>query len=123
MAFFTWPVALPQAPMADKYKETHPDQVLKTSMDKGPALRRRKCSSMPYKITATFLMSKSQLAIFESFVMDSLAAGTYLFEWTHPLTGAAIDCALVGDGSDLYTVATLGSAQNVSVDLTLLVYP
>jgi len=96
--------------------------VLKSNTDKGPGLRRRKCGSMPYKTSVEFVFNKDQLNTFIDFVANSLGEGTYLYEWTEPILGTTIDCAINGDGTDLYTIAQSGPNIYL-VKFDILVYP
>lgn len=83
-----WPSELPQYPLADGWRETGPDNVVRTPMDVGPAKVRRRSTSAPWTATAAFRLTAAQLATFRAFLAVDLADRSLSYDWAHPVSGA-----------------------------------
>lgn len=77
-----WPASLPQAPETPSYRETRPDQILRTGMDSGPAKLRRRFTAQVRETQMAFIMTRAQVATFDSFVENDLNAGALPFTFT-----------------------------------------
>ena len=91
MATYTWPVTLP-APRAG-YQESGGALVLSTPTDKGPAKRRFR-GKRPSQLSLTFQLTSAQIDTLQTFV-ESTIGGALPFNFTHPRTGAAVECRLL----------------------------
>lgn len=100
---YTWPITLPQNPDTN-YSESGGMNILRSPMDAGPA-KQRKRGNKPQTMSVSFLMSTSQVTIFESFVKTTLN-GTARFGFTSPKTGSVVEVRIVpsSDGA-LYNIA------------------
>lgn len=96
-----WPVTLPLRPLVEGYSDAAPNNVLRTSVDIGPAKTRRRSAAAPYPITANFVLTASQAADLDTFANTTLMGGALRFEWQHPRTGATIECRIVPSDKDL----------------------
>jgi phage-related protein len=87
-----WPTALPQAQNEGCQYWTD-SGVVRTAMEAGPdkvvrrAARARRFFSTPMELTG------AGLAVFEDF-LATVHGGADAFEWTHPVTDAAVECRL-----------------------------
>lgn len=90
-----WPSTLPSSPLLDGFRETVPDNVLRTDMERGPAKTRRRTTSAVRKLSVNYLMSKAQVADLETFYGTELLGGSIAFDTMHPRSAAAISCRFV----------------------------
>lgn len=120
MANYTWPPTLPQLPLRDNYGEQGGVNVLRTTMDAGPAkLRRRSKLTKPLEVS--FRMTSAQVATLESFV-ESTLFGVRRFNWTHPRTLAAVEVRIVpAEGGKMFSLVNLGGTMwEVSMSLEVM---
>lgn len=94
MASVTWPSTLPQAPLLSGFRETPPDNLLRTEMDVGPAKTRRRTTSSPRPVEWPCLMSLAQVNTFEAFYKNTIRGGALRFNITHPRTGASVEARI-----------------------------
>lgn len=80
----TWPVSLPTEPNDGEYQETPPDLVLTTEMECGSPKARRRYTAGVRKLSLPFLFEPEQLAVFDDFLMTTLAGGALSFEFPWP---------------------------------------
>lgn len=76
----TWPASLPQSPEREGYSEQPGFPVVQAPVD-GPALSRRRYTAVPKSYACSFLLTQSELAIFESFFEADLAHGALAYDW------------------------------------------
>ena len=91
----TWPTSLPQAPLVEGYGEQPPDLIVRSQVDVGWAKTRRRATAGATRITATYTMTGTQLAVFESFLAGDIADRTLAFDWPRPRTGATVPVRIV----------------------------
>jgi hypothetical protein len=103
MAAYTWPGSLPQNVRRD-FQLSRPVNIISTSMDMGPAKRRRRAAGIE-QMKVGFYMTAAQIATLDTFVKSTLK-GTARFDFAHPVTGLTVEVRIVPqqDGS-MYTVA------------------
>lgn len=119
-ASYTWPVTLPQTPLAE-YTENNGVLIVQTPMDAGPAKRRRR-GVMPTTFSCGFHMTATQVGTLETFVKTTIS-GTARFNFTHPRTGSSVEVRIVPtDNGQLYT-ATYIKPSTYLVSLSLEVLP
>ena len=82
----TWPVTLPTA-VEGNYRESPPDNLLRSSMDVGPDKVRQRSTAGPRPISWEMLMTGAQTATFDTFYVTTLANGSLTFNFTMPRTG------------------------------------
>lgn len=85
----TWP-SLP-APLINTFKETVPDNILRTSMDRGVDKVRRRTTANARGIQFTLLLTPAQISTLETFYVTTLLSGADEFDYTHPRTGATVN--------------------------------
>lgn len=90
-----WPATLPQYVFAQGYEETFPDEVLRTQMDAGPAKVRRRFTAGTRPFSVQVPLTATQVADFDSFFLNDIAAGALSFDWVHPRTQAAATLRIV----------------------------
>jgi len=84
----TWPT-LP-APIINTFNETLPDNVIRTSMDKGPAKVRRRTTANVRPIQFSMVLTEAQVATLDTFYNTTTLSGAQEFDYTHPRTGATV---------------------------------
>jgi hypothetical protein len=84
----TWPT-LP-APIINSYSETLPDNVIRTSMDKGPAKVRRRTTANTAAMQYAMVLTAAQVATLSTFYTTTTLSGAQEFDYTHPRTGATV---------------------------------
>jgi hypothetical protein len=76
--------------------------------DRGPVSLRRRSSTAPRKVSATFGMSSAELAIFESFFENDLAMGSEEYQWLDPITQVNYYWVIDQGGSLPYSITNVG---------------
>lgn len=130
-ASYSWPLALPQKPLADGYSETVPNTLLRSETDTGPAKVRRRGGAKPYTIKANYLLSTEQCEVLDSFLMDTLGGGARCFDWPRPMFHRNADgsfrrvrARIVPSQDGLYTKNfASGLVDRWNVTLTLEIFP
>lgn len=87
MTLPVWPIDLPARPMLRQWQKVPQDNRLRFAPEAGPAIMRRLGTAAGKKWTATFVMTRDQLAAFEDFYSETLGDGTLPFEMRNPQTG------------------------------------
>ena len=77
-----WPTSLPIEP--HEYTETLPDQLIRQSMDVGPAKVRRRTTAAVRKFACTYIFSPVDTVTFDNFLMVTLEGGSLGFTFPHP---------------------------------------
>ncbi len=88
----TWPAALPTLPLAEGFRETPANNILRTEMEQGPAKVRRRSTAGVGKMTLAYLLSTADIQTLENFIQDDLSGGVLPFSFTHPRKGNALTC-------------------------------
>lgn len=91
----TWPDTLPDSPLLDSFRETVPDSVIRTSMEQGPAKLRRRTTAAVRLLFVSYMMSKDQVTVLETFYLTTLQGGSFSFDFTHPRTETTVSCRFV----------------------------
>jgi hypothetical protein len=92
----TWPLTLPQAPLAEGYQESPGETVIRTPMDVGPPKQRRANTAGVKQWTVTWELEASQVETFQTFFEETLEGGALSFELPHPrIDGSAVTVRFV----------------------------
>jgi hypothetical protein len=86
-----WPSEFPAA-LVDGFRETVPDNTLRSDMDQGPAKVRQRFTAAVRRLTVSYLLSKAQVASLETFYNQILSGGSLRFDYIHPRSGASVSC-------------------------------
>ena len=122
----TWPGSLPQKPIHDGgYQETGPDLTLSTNMDDGPPKRRKYTTANTDILQLRFFFTSAQRATHDTFYRTTTNGGADPFDYTHPVTGAAITVAYkLPEGKPRYThVGGNGSTLYFHCDVAFEIIP
>jgi hypothetical protein len=84
----TWPVSLPQQPLADGLQGERQETIIRNDTSWGPPIQRRKFSAYYEKFSLKMLMTKDQLLTLQQFYDTDLYNGSDTFDWVHPISGA-----------------------------------
>jgi hypothetical protein len=87
-----WPGILPSAPLAQHFREDAASALLRTEMDQGPAKLRRRTTAGVAVLEVAYLLSRAQVAALDAFYAGALSGGMLAFSYTHPRTGATVQC-------------------------------
>ncbi|HAJ72429.1 MAG TPA: hypothetical protein DCO68_10165 [Methylophilaceae bacterium] len=74
----SWPTTLP-LPSTESYSINPQSSVIRTNMEAGPAKYRKRFTAVPYDVTAQFLMTPAQMAIFKTFYNTTINLGADWF--------------------------------------------
>lgn len=88
----TWPLTLPPAPLAEGFRETVPNTVIRTEMEQGVPKVRQRTTAGVRKMAMAFILSKAQVAILDGFFTETVAGGSLSFGFSHPRTEESITC-------------------------------
>ncbi len=91
----TWPVTLPVSPLLDGFVETVPETVIRSQMDSGPDKVRNRTTAGVRLFSMSFIMSKTETALFDDFYLNDLNGGAVSFDFTHPRTGETLSMRVV----------------------------
>lgn len=100
----SWPATLPQAPVADGYRETTTTGRIVSPMSMGPVKMRRRSTAITRVYDVTYLLDTTQRATFETFYHTTLDEGSLTFFWPDP-HGDSQTARFSGDAEPAYTVA------------------
>lgn len=118
----SWPADLPQNILAQGYKGELPNNLLRTSMDVGPAQIRRRGTVAVEPVTGNILVTPAELATLKTFYETTLLDGSLRFRWRDPLVDDDITTTLVASLSGVTLNLSLvnGTAfiSNPSTDLS-----
>lgn len=89
MADAYWPSNLPSECLAGVRYQPGP-QVIRTRMDSGAVQVRRVASAAPADFDAPIRFTREQVIVFEAWFFGTLAGGTLVFRWLHPVTGVEV---------------------------------
>jgi hypothetical protein len=84
-----WPSGNQYVPLISSLSETPPDNVLRSSTDKGPDKVRRRTTANVRPLSFRLILKKPDLATFDTFYDTTLLSGSIEFDYTHPRTKAA----------------------------------
>lgn len=87
----TWPATLP-VPLIAGFSEALPNNMLRTSMDAGPAKVRRRTTANVGQLTVPLLLTSAQVDTLVGFFKEDTANGALAFDFTHPRTSNTISC-------------------------------
>ena len=118
-----WPSNLPLNPLLAGYAESIPSNVLRTQMDAGPAKTRRRSAAKPWSMSVSFSCTNEQAVTLSEFVQDTIKGGALRFEWTHPRTGANIECRIVPEGEKIVSLEPMGCGNYWLASMTMEVLP
>lgn len=110
-----WPVELPP-PALNTLKEVPPNNLIRSSMDKGPAKRRRRTTANVRPISFDMMCTPEQVELLDQFYVTDTYSGADDFDFTHPRTGAAVKAAFA-DGPQYGEVE--GVLYRVTVSLEI----
>lgn len=111
----TWP-SIP-AFQINTYKESSPDNTIRSSMGIGVDKVRRRTTASPYQISFQLILTTAQLTTLETFYNTTTVGGSVRFDFTHPRTGATVKARFVSppSWSDIYA-----RAYRVEINLEIL---
>lgn len=84
----TYPATLPNQFLGLRDKKE--DNVIRTQMDAGPAITRRRYTAVARTISVPVVFTGSQRETFDDFFRDDLKDGSLAFEWTDPVDDATV---------------------------------
>ena len=90
-----WPNTLPGSPLLDNFREIAPKTSIRTDMEQGPAKVRQRTTAAIRMLQLTYLMSKDQVAILETFYLATLQGGSGSFSFVHPRSNATVSCRFI----------------------------
>jgi hypothetical protein len=90
----TWPASLPP-PALNTLRESPPRNMMRSSMDKGPAKTRRRTTANIRPLSFSLNLTEAQVQTLDDFFVDDLFSGVDEFDYTHPRTGAPVTARFV----------------------------
>lgn len=90
----SWPIDLPQVPIANGFAEKQPDIALRSQMGVGPAKVRPLTTEGVTQLTCPFRLTSAQRASLLTFWKTTLTSGSLPYTWAHPITGSPITCRI-----------------------------
>lgn len=104
---YTWPTAgnFPQVPQKG-FTESIGMNIIRSSMDAGPAKMRRRSNS-PNTMKLSFILTTAQVSTLETWIKNDIK-GVARFGFPHPRTQAIIEARIVpGNGPELFELKYL----------------
>lgn len=89
-----WPGSLPQSFLAGSFREQIAERTIRTQMDVGPALVRKRSSAAVIPIAGAMVMTATQLATFKTFVNTTIDGGAETFTFPDPHDGSDLTVRL-----------------------------
>jgi hypothetical protein len=75
--------------MQQGFKESPPDNTIRTKMEVGPPKMRRRGTGAPRPINGQCYMTAAQVVTFDTFYDTTLYSGSLRFDWKNPRTGVS----------------------------------
>lgn len=91
-----WPATLPP-PALNTMQEVAPNNSIRSSMDKGPDIVRRRTTANVRLINFSMNLSPEQTDVLDDFYTNTTASGSLSFTYTHPRTGQVFEARFRGD--------------------------
>jgi hypothetical protein len=111
-----WPTSLP-APALNSVNETAPDNTIRSNVDRGPAILRRRTTANTRPISFSMVLTPAQTQILDDFYVEDTFSGAVSFNYTHPRTLQPVIARFV----DKPTYSEVeGVAWNASVSLEIM---
>lgn len=110
----TWPSNF--CPLINSLEESPPENTIRSQMDKGPDIVRRRTTANIRPISFKLYLSKADVAVMDNFFSTECYSGAEAFDFTHPRTGVA--CKARFTGVPKYANRSYG--YEVSVGLEIL---
>lgn len=79
-----WPEKF--CPLSGTYRESPANNLIRSSMDIGPAKVRRRTTANTKPVSFNIFVKNENMAEFETFFNDTLASGALEFDFKHPRT-------------------------------------
>lgn len=119
-ASYTWPITLPQTPLAGSFSESVGFNYIRSPMDAGPA-KIRKRSNQASPMSMAFIMNNTQLGYLKTFV-ETTISGVARFYFDHPRTGETMEVRIVpsSDGALYSIVQSAPDYYTVSISMERL---
>lgn len=95
MADVVWPPSLTRGPRCADLSETPPEIAIRTQMEAGPAKARARLLSNSRTFSMSMDVTRTGLAVFDTFFVSSTKGGAVEFEWKNPRTGNTADFRFV----------------------------
>lgn len=112
----SWPSDLPP-PFTGTVKTSTPKNIIRTSMEVGPAKVRRRTTADVAPLSFSMRLEESLLTVFDTFYLVTCASGALSFDYTHPISGDAVTARFVGEQGVQHIS---GDVYDVSVSLEVL---
>ena len=112
-----WPGTLPQNIEEGGFVFSLTDNKIRSKVDVGPAKQRQRFTAIVQPFQAMVTLDQTQWGTLQTFHDTTLAGGTLVFTWIHPMTGAGCNMRFVTP-----PVAS-GNAPYVKVRLDLEIVP
>lgn len=80
----TWPSGL--CPLINTFKESPPDNAIRTEMDRGPAKMRRRTTANVRPVAFSMFLKPAQVQTLDDFYMNDTFSGVEPFDFQHPRT-------------------------------------
>jgi hypothetical protein len=114
----TWPLSLPQRPLAQGYNEQAPNTVIRTQMEAGPPKVRRRFTAGIRILGLQLQLTAEQVETLDGFHDATLQGGALAFDWVHPRTGLAMTCRFAEPPS--YVPIARGRLWTATIKLEIL---
>ena len=117
---YLWPATLPQSPQKG-YTESNGVLLIRSPMDSGPAKQRYR-GKKPSVMQVTFIMSTTQLAQLETFVLTTIK-GIVRFGFPHPRTAQIVEVRILSQSEGVLYNTTYLAPGYWSVAMQLEILP
>ena len=108
-----WPASLPQSFLALSFQEKGPNNIIRTSMDSGPAKTRRRFTATTTPIEGSMIMTVAQFITFKSFFNSTIEDGALAFDMPDDVDGGTMTVKF----SEAFKAVFLGTVWEVSLKL------
>lgn len=112
----SWPSGLPDFVIQQGYGERQQSGVVRSDVDAGPALSRRRFSAVVTQISGQQAMTPAEVATLMTFHDTTLAGGSAAFTWEHPRTGTSVSMRFTAPPA----IQPRGAAYMVALSLEVL---
>lgn len=116
-----WPSSLPMylTGVQDQRQSTR----LRSNVDVGPAIVRKRYTAAVRNVDILVFFSNAERAIFDDFYINTLAEGTFAFNWIDPVSGTAVSFRFRDELGPQFTGESSGDFQAWTATLALEIVP
>lgn len=112
----TWPTRF--CPMAGSFQEAPPNNIIRSTMDKGPEKVRRRTTANIRPVSFKLLLKRQDTQELDNFFTTDTLSGSMVFDFVHPRTEQLVKARFVS--APQYADRSAGKFYEVAIELEIM---